>query len=174
MAIVYLCLGSNIGDRVGFIQQAVSLLCADESKFKVIRTSSFYETQPWLEKDTDWYVNAVLEAKTSLNPEELLGFANSIEKKLGRVRETEPQNGDRRPIDIDILFYGNEIINNPPNLIVPHERMHKRAFVLVPFLEVNAEFVHPVLKKSIQDLYEELESPEMVYLYGTKPDEQEV
>ena len=167
MAIVYLCLGSNIGDRIGFIQQAVSQLCADESQFKVIRTSSFYETQPWLEKDTDWYVNAVVEAKTSLLPEQLLELGNRIELNMGRVRETEPENGDRRPIDIDILFYGSEIIKRD-NLIVPHERMHKRAFVLVPFLEVNSEFVHPVLNKSIQELYSELKSPEMVYLYGTK------
>ncbi|MBR1754601.1 2-amino-4-hydroxy-6-hydroxymethyldihydropteridine diphosphokinase [bacterium] len=173
MAIVYLCLGSNIDDRIGFIQQAVSLLGAEGTNLKVIRTSSFYETQPWLEKDTDWYVNAVIEAKTTLTPEELLGLGNSIEAKLGRVRETEPENGDRRPIDIDILFYGNEIINNPPKLIVPHARLHKRAFVLVPFLEVNSEFVHPVLKKSIKQIYNELETPEMVYLYGTRPNEKD-
>ncbi len=173
MAIVYLCLGSNIDDRIGFIQQAVSLLGAEGTNLKVIRTSSLYETQPWLEKDTDWYVNAVIEAKTTLTPEELLGLGNSIEAKLGRVRETEPENGDRRPIDIDILFYGNEIINNPPKLIVPHARLHKRAFVLVPFLEVNSEFVHPVLKKSIKQIYNELETPEMVYLYGTRPNEKD-
>lgn len=171
MAIVYLCLGSNIENRVGYLQQALSLLSADESKFKVIRTSSFYETQPWLQKNTDWYLNAVVEAKTMLSPHELLNLGNSIEKKLGRVRETEAQNGDRRPIDIDILFYDNEIIKDFPKLIVPHERLHKRAFVLVPFLELNGSFIHPVLRKSIKQLFDELESPEMVYLYGAKPDE---
>lgn len=172
MAIVYLCLGSNIENRVGFISQAVSLLSADEEIFKVIRTSSFYETQPWLAKDTDWYINAVIEAKTTLSVYDLLKKINSIEEKLGRVRETEPQNGDRRPIDIDILFYGNEIINDPPKLIVPHERLHKRAFVLVPFLEINSDFVHPVFNKNVKQLYNELETPEIVYLFGTKPNEQ--
>lgn len=171
MAIVYLCLGSNIENRVSFLQQALSLLSADESKFKVIRTSSFYETQPWMQKDTDWYLNAVVEAKTSLTPYELLNLGNSIESKLGRVRETEPQNGDRRPIDIDILFYDNEIIKDYPKLIIPHERLHKRAFVLVPFLEINGEFIHPIFKKSIKQLHYELDTPEMVYLYGTKPNE---
>ena len=172
MAIVYLCLGSNIENRVGFISQAVSLLSADEEIFKVIRTSSLYETQPWLAKDTDWYINAVIEAKTTLSVYDLLKKINSIEEKLGRVRETEPQNGDRRPIDIDILFYGNEIINDPPKLIVPHERLHKRAFVLVPFLEINSDFVHPVFNKNVKQLYNELETPEIVYLFGTKPNEQ--
>lgn len=167
MAIVYLCLGSNINDRVGYIQQAVSLLSADE-KFKIIRTSSFYETQPWLEKDTDWYVNAILEAKTTLTPKELLTLGNSIELKLGRLRETEPENGDRRPIDIDIIFYDNDIVDDF-NLKIPHERMHKRAFVLVPMLEINSEYRHPVLNKTIKELYSELENPEMVYLYGTRP-----
>jgi 2-amino-4-hydroxy-6-hydroxymethyldihydropteridine diphosphokinase len=169
MAIVYLCLGSNQGDRVGFIQQAVRLLSADESLFKIIRTSSFYETQPWLEKDTDWYVNAVVEAKTILSPQELLMLGNKIEKNLGRIRETEPQNGDRRPIDIDILFYDSKIINEK-NLIIPHERLYKRAFVLVPFLEINSNFIHPVFNKSINELYKELQSPEIVYLYGTRND----
>lgn len=170
MAIVYLCLGSNIGDRVGFIQQAVSLLSADADKFKVIRTSSFYETQPWLEKNTDWYVNAIIEAKTTLSPEQLLNLGNSIELKLGRKRETEAENGDRRPIDIDIIFYENEILNED-NLKIPHERMHKRAFVLVPMLEVNAEYIHPLLNKTVRDLYNELANPEMIYLYGTRPNE---
>lgn len=170
MAVVYLCLGSNIDDRVGFIQQAVSLLSVNPEKFKVIRSSSFYETQPWLEKDTDWYVNAVIEAKTSFTPQELLSFGNSVELKLGRVRETEPENGDRRPIDIDIIFYENEILNED-NLKIPHERMHKRAFVLVPMLEINSDFIHPVLNKTIRELYNELETPEMVYLYGTRPND---
>ena len=159
-----------MGDRVGYIQQAVSLLCSDESKFKIIRTSSFYETQPWLEKDTDWYINAVIEAKTNLSPLELLRLGNKIELMLGRVRETESENGDRRPIDIDILFYNNEIIDED-SLIVPHPRLHERAFVLVPFLEVNSEFRHPTINKTIKSLYDELEAPEIVCLYGTNVNE---
>ncbi|RAI14432.1 MAG: 2-amino-4-hydroxy-6-hydroxymethyldihydropteridine diphosphokinase [Candidatus Melainabacteria bacterium] len=166
MAIVYLCLGSNQGDKVGYIQQATRLLSSHD-EIKIIRTSSFYETQPWLEKDTDWFVNAVIELKTSLLPRELLKYGNEIESKLGRVRETEPENAGRRPIDIDILFYDSQIIEEE-DFNVPHRFLHKRAFVLVPFLELNPKFVHPVFNKTIKQLYDELEKPEIVYLYGTR------
>ncbi len=167
MAIVYLCLGSNKGDRVGYIQQATSLLSAVKDT-KIIMTSSLYETQPWLGKETTWFVNAVIEIKTSLPAQELLAECLRIEKQLGRSREKEERFGDRT-IDIDILFYDKEIIEEG-NLQIPHKYLYQRAFVLVPFLEINPDFVHPELNKSIAELYEELENPEMVYLYGTRID----
>jgi 2-amino-4-hydroxy-6-hydroxymethyldihydropteridine diphosphokinase len=167
MAVVYLSLGSNLGDRVGYVQQATSLLGA-VSDIKIVRTSSLYETQPWLEKEMTWFVNAVIEIKTSLSPRELLQECQRIEKQLGRVREKENQHGDRT-IDIDILFYGKDIIDEK-DLTIPHKYLHQRAFVLVPFLEINDYFVHPELNKTVADLYEELENPEMVYLYGTRID----
>lgn len=167
MTIVYLALGSNMGDRVGYVQQATSLIGAIRDT-KIIQTTSLYETQPWHEKETTWFVNAVLEIKTSLTPETLLSECQRIEKQLGRVRTPEDQYGDRT-IDIDILFYGNEIIKED-ELMVPHKFLHERAFVLVPFLEINPDFIHPALNKSVADLYEELENPEMVYLYGTRID----
>lgn len=184
MAIVYLALGSNKGDRVGYVQQATSLLSSVEPQnhpevdettktgekiIKIIRTSSFYETQPWLEKDTTWYVNAVIEVKTSLSPQELLDECQRIEKQLGRNRAIEGPLGDRT-MDIDILFYGKEIINEK-NLQIPHKYLHQRAFTLVPMLELNPDFIHPELGKSITQLHEELENPEQVYLYGTRIDE---
>ncbi|MCQ2789054.1 MAG: 2-amino-4-hydroxy-6-hydroxymethyldihydropteridine diphosphokinase [bacterium] len=164
MTIVYLCLGSNKGDRVGYIQQACSLLGNSEG-IKIVRTSSFYETQPWLEKDMPWFVNAVVEIKTTLEAKELLHKTMEIEAILGRDREKEPDGN--RTIDIDILFYGNDIVD-VEDLQIPHVFLHQRAFVLVPFLEINQDFVHPVLNKTVSDLYEELEEPEQVYLYGTK------
>lgn len=167
MAIVYLCLGSNKGDRVGYVQQATSLLGASEG-IKIVRTSSFYETQPWLEQETTWFVNAIVEVKTSLSPEQLLLECQRIEHQLGRNRDKEGHYGERT-IDIDILFYDKEIINEP-DLIIPHKFFHQRAFTLVPMLEINAEFIHPELGKSVTDLYDELENPEMVYLYGTRID----
>jgi len=167
MAIVYLCLGSNKGDRVGYVQQATSLLGAIEG-IKIIRTSSLYETQPWLEQETTWFVNAIVEVKTSLEPEELLFECQRIEAQLGRNREVEGHFGERT-IDIDILFYDKEIINEV-DLTVPHKFMHQRAFTLVPMLELNPDFVHPKLGKTMADLHEELENPEMVYLYGTRID----
>lgn|SRR5574344_788124 len=168
MAIVYLCLGSNKGDRVGYIQQATSLLGALPDT-KIIRTSSLYETQPWLEKKTNWFINAVVEIKTALEPQTLLKECLRIETQLGRNRNIEEHFGERTT-DIDILFYGKEIIDEE-NLKIPHEFLHKRAFVLVPFLELNPDFTHPILNKSMSDLYDELENPEMVYLYGTRIDE---
>lgn len=167
MAIAYLGLGSNKGDRVGFIQQATSLLGATND-IKIIRTSSLYETQPWLEKETAWFVNAVIEIKTALSPQELLAECLRIEEQLGRNRELEGRFGDRT-IDIDILFYDKEIINEE-NLQIPHKYFHQRAFILVPMLELNPDFIHPELNKNITELHEELENPEMVYLYGTRID----
>ncbi len=165
MAIVYIGLGSNKGDRVGFVQQATSLLGAMED-FKLIRSSSLYETQPWLEKDTTWFINAIIEAKTSLSPADLLKECQRIENQLGRNRQIEGHHGDRT-IDIDILFYGKDLIEEE-NLTIPHKFFHKRAFTLVPMLELNPNFVHPQLEKSVEDLYDELDNPEMVYLYGTR------
>jgi len=167
MAIVYLGLGSNKGDRVGYVQQATSLLGAIEG-VKIVRTSSLYETQPWLEKETTWFVNAVIEIKTSLSPQDLLSECLRVEKQLGRNRPVEGMYGDRT-IDIDILFYDKEILNDE-NLQIPHKFLHQRAFMLVPMLELNPDFVHPDLNKSILELHDELENPEMVYLYGTRID----
>ena len=164
MAIVYLSLGSNIGDRVAYIQQAVKLL-QENPDFKLVRSSTLYETEPWGNKRQNWFINAVIEAKTKLSASELLKFCLEIENKLGRVREGVPHWGERA-IDIDILFYDNEIINTS-ELIIPHKFLHERAFVLVPLLELIPEFKHPIFNKTVEELYEELEEPEDVFLYGT-------
>lgn len=165
MAIVYLSLGSNKGDRIGYIQQATSLLGAVDG-INIIRTSAFYETEPWNMCSETWFVNAVVELKTKLSAQELLNECQRIEKQLGRVREHEDAYDDRT-IDIDILFYNKDIINES-NLIIPHKYVHLRAFTLVPMLELAPDFVHPVLQKTISDLHNDLENPEMVFLYGTR------
>lgn len=165
MAIVYLSLGSNKGDRIGYIQQATSLLgLADE--ISIIRTSAFYETEPWNMNSKTWFVNAVVEVKTSLSPEALLEECQRIESQLGRTPKTSTEYEDRT-IDIDILFYGKEIINEE-NLTIPHKFVHLRAFTLVPLLELIPDFEHPVLHKTIAELHNDLENPEMVFLYGTR------
>lgn len=165
MALVYLSLGSNKGDRVGFIQQANSLLNGFES-INVVQSSSLYETEPWGVDSENWFVNAVIQVRTSLSPKLLLAQCQKVETLLGRNRELEGHYGDRN-IDIDILFYDN-LIMNEEDLVIPHKYMHERAFTLVPMLELAPEMVHPILKKSMNVLYEELENPEMVYLYGTR------
>ena len=167
MAIVYLSLGSNIGDRIGYIQQAASLLGADNN-ITIIRTSAFYETEPWNMKSDTWFVNAVIEIKTSYSPRDLLSVCKKVEAQLGR----KPKDGndyEDRTIDIDILFYNKEIIKEQ-DLEIPHKYVHLRAFNLVPMLELNEDFVHPVFNKSIADLHNDLENPEMVFLYGTRVD----
>lgn len=165
MAIVYLSLGSNKGDRIGYVQQATSLLGSTEG-ISIIRTSAFYETEPWNMNSQNWFVNAVVEVKTSLSPEALLVECQRIETLLGRSKNIFNDYEDRT-IDIDILFYNKEIINEE-NLTIPHKYLHLRAFTLVPLLELIPDFEHPVLHKSISDLHSDLENPEMVFLYGTR------
>ena len=165
MALVYLGLGSNLGDRVGYLQQATSLLSASE-KINVVATSSFYESEPWLMNSENWFVNAVIQISTTFTPEELLSECQRIENQLGRKRIVTGVYTDRT-LDIDILFYDDLIINTE-RLTIPHRNFCKRAFVLVPMLEIAQDFIHPVYKKTVMELYEELENPEMVVLYGTR------
>ena len=164
MAIAYLSLGSNIGDRLSNIQQAVNLLSLDE-KITILKTSSFYETEPWGIKNQNWFVNAVIRIETNLKPIELLRVINHVEERLGRCRERETRWGERT-LDIDILFYDDLIFENEI-LIIPHKELQNRAFVLVPMLEIAENFVHPKFNKTILELYDDLENPESIFLYGT-------
>lgn len=165
MAIVYLSLGSNKDDRIGYIQQASRQLGTLEG-CEIIRTSAFYETEPWNMNSDNWFVNAVVELKTSLTPHQLLEQCQAIEKQLGR-KPSQPNVYEDRTIDIDILFYKKEIISDD-DLIIPHRFLHLRAFTLVPLLELIPDFEHPVLHKTISELHDSLETPEMVILYGTR------
>ena len=167
MALVYLSLGSNKGDRVGYIQQATSILDGIDG-ISLVRTSAFYESEPWGVDTKNWFVNAMIEINTTLSPQKLLETVNKVEAQLGRNREVEGHYGDRT-LDIDIIFYDNDIVNDE-NLIIPHKFFHQRAFTLVPMLELAPNFVHPTLKKTVLQLHEELEDPEMVFLYGTRVD----
>lgn len=165
MAIVYLSLGSNIGDRVGYIQQATGLLSANPD-INIVTTSSFYETEPWGMESDNWFVNAVMQITTTLPPELLLKECKRIEAFLGRVAGKNDAYIDRT-IDIDIIFY-DKLIMNSENLTIPHKHFHKRAFMLVPMLEIAEDFVHPFFGKTVESLYDEIENPETVYLYGTR------
>ena len=165
MAVVFLSLGSNIGDRLGYVQQAASIIGSTEN-ISIVASSSFYETEPWGNKNQDWFVNAAMAIDTDYSPDELLKYCQSIELKMGRIRK-ENERWGQRAIDIDILMYNDEIISNGPMLNIPHPLMHMRAFVLVPMLEVKSDLVHPVFKKTISELYDELDNPEEVFLYGT-------
>lgn len=165
MATVFLSLGSNLGDRLGYVQQAASII-GTTNDISIVTSSSFYETEPWQMDSKKWFVNAIVQISTTLSPQELLLTCQRIEFQLGRERGGERMYTDRT-IDIDILFYDNKIINEK-DLVVPHRYFHRRACMLVPMLEIAQDFVHPLFKKTISELYDELEDPEQVVLYGTR------
>ena len=165
MAIAYLSLGSNLGDRLGYVQQAASIIGSTEN-ISIVASSSFYETEPWQMDTKNWFINAIVQISTSLSPEELLIVCQRIEYQLGREQSGQRPYTDRT-IDIDILFYDDKLINTE-NLVIPHKLFHRRACMLVPMLEIDQDFVHPLFKKTVSQLYDELETPEQVYLYGTR------
>jgi len=141
----YLCLGSNLGDREKNLTRALSLL---SQEVKLEKVSSIYETEPVGHKEQPLFLNMVCQGTTNLNPQELLSLAKAIESKMGRAPSFP---NAPRPIDIDILFYDNEIITTK-DLTIPHPRLTDRAFVLVPLAEIAPELVHPELGKSITEL----------------------
>ncbi len=156
---VYLLLGSNLGDRISYLRQARSLI--GETVAKVIQASSVYETQSWGKTDEPDYLNQVLYLKTDLHPGLLLEKLLGIETIMGRKREVK---WGSRIIDIDILFYGDQKINEP-NLVVPHPELHNRMFTLAPLNEIAPNFVHPVFQKKISDLKSELKSDLTVKMF---------
>lgn len=148
--IAYLGLGSNVGDREEYIEQAVFLL-EKNPKIEVLRRSSNYETEAEGGKALPPFINAALEIRTTLSSSELLEVCQEIENALGREREVE---WGPRTIDIDILLYQDEIISTD-TLQIPHPLLHERLFVLKPLKEIAPHLIHPVLEKSIETLYEE-------------------
>ena len=147
---VFLLLGSNLGNRQGFLQMAIQHIETDIAP--VVKKSSVYETQSWGKTDTPDYLNQVIVLKTVLNPQIILQKILNIEIELGRKRE---EKWGSRTIDIDILFYGDDIIAEP-GLNIPHPELHKRRFTLAPLDEIAPDFIHPVFKKSIFQLKSEL------------------
>lgn len=144
---VYLILGGNLGDKFGNLQKAVERIGTHIGE--VVKISSVYETEAWGKTDQPSFLNLALIAETNLTPLKVLGEIHKIETLLGRKRE---EHWGARIIDIDILFYDNEIINLS-NLMIPHAYITKRRFVLTPLLEIIPDFIHPVLKKTIKELY---------------------
>ncbi len=146
---VYLGLGSNLGDRRANIRSASAFITKEIGK--IARASHLYETQPWGVTDQEPFLNQVIMINTSLDPRDLLKEITKIERELGRVRKDNEKWGPR-PIDIDILLYGKRIVRDK-GLEVPHPEMHKRAFVLVPLMEIAPDIEHPILKQQIDELY---------------------
>mgnify|MGYP001822008324 CR=1 FL=1 len=149
---VIVSIGSNIGDKLANCKQAIEALEQCEGT-QIIACSSFYRTAPVDYLDQDWFVNAALQLETTLSPTELLEALQSIQRQAGRLND--PIRFGPRIIDLDIIFYDGLIINLP-ELSIPHPRMHKRRFVLQPICDIDPAFVHPVLKKEIQILLNQL------------------
>ena len=159
MATAYLSLGSNLGHREANIASALKMLGQEA---RILKVSSFYETEPVGYKDQPWFLNCACAIETELAPQALLKLAKTIERNLGRKRTLR---FGPRLIDIDILFY-DDLILDSPDLVIPHPRLAERAFVLVPLKEIAPNLVHPLLGVTIEELLGGTESLERVRLYS--------
>ena len=160
--LVYLGLGSNLGARKANLLAALRLLGREVEPRQI---SSIYETEPLGYQEQPWFLNLVCAGLTRLGPHELLDFVKRIERQLGR-RPSFPN--APRPIDIDLLFYGTQVINTA-TLTIPHPRLPQRLFVLVPLAEIAPEFFHPVEKKTIKELLEGFGELQKVRKWGPPP-----
>jgi 2-amino-4-hydroxy-6-hydroxymethyldihydropteridine diphosphokinase len=152
-------LGGNVGDRMDFLRRAVDLLRCDVGR--VVAMSAVYESEPWGFDDPCWFLNQVAVVETSLAPLALLESIQQIEQTLGRHRSHDGY--QPRTMDIDILLYGNQIINLP-DLVIPHPRMTERMFVLQPMAELAPELEHPVLHSTMKRLREQCRDMKQVKL----------
>jgi 2-amino-4-hydroxy-6-hydroxymethyldihydropteridine diphosphokinase len=163
LAIVYLGLGSNLGDRERNLNRALKELERLNS-LEILKKSSLYETEPVGLKEQNWFLNAVIKAKARIPPLSLFYLLKGIEKKLGRVKGEKW--GPRR-IDLDLLLYDSMVMNED-KLILPHSRMHRRKFVLIPLLELDKRARHPVLNLTFKKLLENIEESQEVKLFSRK------
>jgi 2-amino-4-hydroxy-6-hydroxymethyldihydropteridine diphosphokinase len=146
---VYLALGSNLGDREAYLRAAIRSLRARQ--VDVVRCASVYSTEPREVIDQPWFLNTVLEADTALDPDELLDVCLRIENESDRIRDALK---GPRTLDIDILFYGREIIRSP-GLTIPHPSFSSRRFVLAPLAEIAPDFVDPLSGKTMRQLLDD-------------------
>jgi 2-amino-4-hydroxy-6-hydroxymethyldihydropteridine diphosphokinase len=164
MSMIYLALGTNIGDRAANLQAAREALA---SQVKILAASRIYETPPWGVVDQPAFLNQALRARTGLAPLELLAYLKQLEVDLGRLPSV--RYGPRQ-IDLDILFYDDQTLDLP-GLTIPHPRLAERAFVLVPLADLAPDLVHPVTGKTVQEMLEQVDRQGIV-VYAASAKEQ--
>ncbi len=158
----YIGIGSNLGDPLENCRRSIALL-DNPPETKVLTSSSFYKTEPVGEEDQDWFINAVAQIATELEPEDLLDSLLQIETAMGRIRE---EKWGPRIIDLDLLLYEDRVLNSDA-LQVPHPEMTHRCFVLMPLCELAADQAHPTAGKTIRELLAELPEGKQVHRVST-------
>jgi 2-amino-4-hydroxy-6-hydroxymethyldihydropteridine diphosphokinase len=165
--IVFIGFGSNVGDRFDFCDRAVTLLSLLPAS-QVTGVSSLHETEPVADgahPGKGWFLNGVVRLDTEIAPHKLLEVCREVEKSLGR--DLDHRDGPRT-LDLDILFYGGRIIDEP-GLTVPHPRLHLRRFALAPLVEIDPDWMHPVLHRTVKDLLDQLTDPAQVRKLDPQP-----
>jgi 2-amino-4-hydroxy-6-hydroxymethyldihydropteridine diphosphokinase len=173
MARVYLSLGSNVGDRRQYLDEALRHL-AEHTAVRVVVCSTLYEAEPWPEERVTrerWYLNCAVEIETELSPHHLLGLLQAIEADAGRgvapppvPAPASPLAAAPRTLDIDILLYGDQVLSDN-DLQVPHLLLHERRFVLTSLAEIAPDVEHPTLYRSIRELLAETDDQRGIFPY---------
>ena len=157
---VYLSIGSNLGNRQENLDRALKLL---SERMRMGKVSSIYDTEAVGPVSQPRFLNLACEVFTRLTPEGLLALVKGIEQKMGRYSRS----GEPRIIDIDIVLYGDQVVNTP-SLVVPHPKMHERSFVLIPLAEIASDVVHPTLKKTMKELNKAIKEKQGVMKFDGK------
>lgn len=160
---VFLSLGANLGNKAKNLSSAIELILNEIGT--VEKVSGVYNSEPWGFEAEHCFYNMIVEVHTELNPQDLLRSCQNVEKTIGRIKTHDTFGYTSRVIDIDIVFYEDQIINEE-HLIIPHYLMHERFFVLKPMNELAPNFVHPKLKKSIAELLKECDDHSEVNYSG--------
>ena len=159
---VFVLLGSNLGDRELLVNQASKMI--GERCGKIVAKSRLYESEPWGFKSEHWFLNQVVKVETAFSPDALMEVLLEIEKELGRDRSVPHEGYVSRPMDLDILYFGNEIIDTQM-VKAPHPRLHERRFTLLPLCDIAPDYVHPVMKKTNLQLLDECRDAGKVNIY---------